>query len=291
MHILENDSLIVSVSDHGAELCSVVDKVTGHERIWCADPAVWNRHAPILFPFVGKVAEGKYRVDGQEYRMKTQHGFARDMDFCPVEVTASSVTHMLASTDATQEIYPYAFRLQVKHSLEPAGGRLLHMEWTVENPDEKAMYYSIGGHPGFQMPESVKKEDCFLLFPDRERLSYFQASRDGYALPDRLYELKLENGRSPYLPNIPDTCIFSGQEIETVGIALPDGKPFVTMHCAGFPLLAVWANPNGTFICLEPWYGRTDDAGFTGSLAEKPDMQVLLPGEKKTISYSIEFHS
>ena len=87
------------------------------------------------------------------------------------------------------------------------------------------------------------------------------------------------------------THFFSGQDIGTVGIKLPDGKPFVTMHCEGFPLLAVWANPNGTFICLEPWYGRTDDAGFTGSLEEKPGMQLLLPGGKKHIAYSIEFHS
>ncbi|MCR4750908.1 MAG: aldose 1-epimerase family protein, partial [Eubacterium sp.] len=115
MSILENDRLKVTVSDHGAELCSVVDKATGCERIWCADPAVWNRHAPILFPFVGKVTEGKYRVGGREYRMKTQHGFARDMDFCCVEETASSVTHCLTSTEATKEIYPYDFRLQVKH--------------------------------------------------------------------------------------------------------------------------------------------------------------------------------
>ena len=50
--ILENEILRVSVADDGAELCSVVDKAGGEERLWSADPAVWNRHAPILFPFV-----------------------------------------------------------------------------------------------------------------------------------------------------------------------------------------------------------------------------------------------
>ena len=55
MHILENEYLKVMVADAGAELSSVYDKETDTERLWDADPAVWNRHAPILFPFVGRV--------------------------------------------------------------------------------------------------------------------------------------------------------------------------------------------------------------------------------------------
>ena len=57
-HTLENECLRVTVADDGAELVSVWDKASGSERVWNADPAVWNRHAPILFPFVGKVVDG-----------------------------------------------------------------------------------------------------------------------------------------------------------------------------------------------------------------------------------------
>ena len=58
VHIIENDSLRVTVSDAGAELISVINKENDAERIWIGDPAIWNRHAPILFPFVGKVMDG-----------------------------------------------------------------------------------------------------------------------------------------------------------------------------------------------------------------------------------------
>lgn len=61
-HILENEYLRVTVADRGAELISVWDKERQEERIWTGEPEVWNRHAPLLFPFVGKVIEGKYRV-------------------------------------------------------------------------------------------------------------------------------------------------------------------------------------------------------------------------------------
>ena len=69
LHTIENDYLKVMVSDHGAELTSVYDKAQDFERIWCADPAVWNRHAPVLFPFVGKVKDGAYRYNGNTYGM------------------------------------------------------------------------------------------------------------------------------------------------------------------------------------------------------------------------------
>ena len=70
-----------------------------------------------------------------------------------------------------------------------------------------------------------------------------------------------------------------------------DCSPYVSMHCPGFPLLAVWAKVGGPFLCLEPWFGRTDDAGFTGTLAEKPCEQTLTPGDTKHIVYSMKFHA
>ncbi len=204
-HILENEFLRVAVADAGAELVSVYDRERRAERIWTADPAVWNRHAPILFPFVGKVADGKYRVGDREYVMKTQHGFARDKGFKFIEETEDSVTHCLEDSPETREIYPWAFRLTVRHRLE---GRRLRVEWTVENRDDTRMYFSIGGHPGFLLPEGVRKEDGFLLFPGKEKLRYIQVTKDGYAVPDDAKILRTENGRTGYRDDIPGTWIF-----------------------------------------------------------------------------------
>lgn len=285
MHILENQFLRVTVADAGAELSSVTDKDRGQERIWTADPAVWNRHAPILFPFVGKVMDGKYRIGRDEYPMKTQHGFARDMEFACVEASPEAVTHCLEDSDATRAVYPFAFRLTVTHRLE---GRRLRVEWTVENRGDGTMYFSIGGHPGFLPPEGVRKEDCFLLFPGKETLRCISASPAGYALPEEK-TLQLEGGRIRYREDIPDTWIFEDGQVERMGIAGPEGEPWVMLNCEGFPLLAVWANPKGPFICLEPWYGRTDDEGFTGTIDQKKAIQCLEGGEARRYAYSMEF--
>ncbi len=282
-HILENDVLRVTVSDAGAELISVFDLEKQTERIWTGDPAVWNRHAPILFPFVGKVTDGKYRIGDREYIMKTQHGFARDMDFACVEETAASVAQCLTANDRTRAVYPYEFRLTVRHSLKD---RQLRVEWTVENQGEERMYFSIGGHPGFLLPAGVRKEDAFLLFPGTEGLKYISASKAGYALPEKK---QLSGAAVKYQADIPDTWIFEDGQVRQVGIATPDGKPYVMMDCGQFPMLAVWANPKGPFICLEPWFGRTDDEGFTGTIDQKKGIQCLDRGEKKEIAYAIEF--
>ena len=290
MHILENNALRIEIADHGAELCSVFDKQSDQERFWTADPAVWNRHSPILFPFVGKVTGGKYRIGEREYSMKTQHGFARDLEFECVEETDNAVTHALSSTERTQEIYPYQFYLQITHEQDRENPRLLHVRWRVENRDTETMYYSIGGHPGFLMPSDVQKEDCFLVFPGQKELRYFSANSEGFALPEKQRCLSPEDGYVRYQSDIPDTWIFTGNTVREVGIALPDKKPYVTLHCEQFPMLAVWANPNGTFICLEPWFGRTDDAGFQGTLAKKPGIETLAPREAKDIQSSLLFH-
>jgi galactose mutarotase-like enzyme len=75
-----------------------------------------------------------------------------------------------------------------------------------------------------------------------------------------------------------------------VQIVRPDRTPWVTLRCADFPILAIWANPAGPFLCLEPWIGRCDDEGFDGDISEKACEAQLAPGECARIGYSIEFH-
>ena len=139
MHVLENEFLKVTVADAGAELSSVIDKESGLERLHDANPEVWNRHAPILFPFVGKVVGGTYRIGEKEYEMKTQHGFARDMEFELVEVDEKQVVHRLLPNENTRKIYPYEYELLVTHQLDDNNPRLLNIKWEVKNKSEEAI--------------------------------------------------------------------------------------------------------------------------------------------------------
>lgn len=293
MHILENEYLRVQISDAGAELCSVFDKENQTERLWNADPSVWNRHAPILFPFVGKVNGGTYRIGDVSYEMKTQHGFARDMKFACIRKESTSVTHRLTADDITKKVYPYEFELLVTHEIDADHPRMLRVKWEVKNCGNEPMYYSIGGHPAFTVPVQTKEERAayYLEFPGKEKLIYIGVNpANGLALVKDKKTLELENGFVQFCDDIYDTLIFDYQDIEKVRIARPDHTPYVTMDCHEFSFLGIWAKETGNFICLEPWAGRTDDDGFAGTLAEKTGERKLEAGMCDCVTHTIEFH-
>ena len=305
--VIENESVLAEISSHGAELCRLYDKLNGRELLWNADPAFWNRHAPILFPFVGKVNGGKYRYQGKAYSMG-QHGFARDMEFELSGSSAQEVTFVLKDTPETLEKYPFRFELTVTHRLE---GRTLQVLWQVKNPSEtEPLYFSIGGHPAFLCPppglEGVKKENCQV------RLCGFAGGKKQYVLIDpeteavaadkplelneraEMIRQEKDNENAVLLKTeeslfTGDALIFDDGQIREASLCLPDGKPYITLSCPDFPSFGLWSKPNAgaPYICLEPWDGRCDNRGFTGELPEKYGELCLKPGSVYEKGYQI----
>ena len=74
-YTVENEFLRVEVDSLGAELASVVDKASGAEMLWQGDPAYWPDRALNLFPYVARLTEGSYYLDGRLHRMEI-HGIA-----------------------------------------------------------------------------------------------------------------------------------------------------------------------------------------------------------------------
>ena len=142
--VLENSFLKVTIDDHGAELVSIYDKEKNREVIWREIRNSGGRHAPVLFPNVGKHYGNHYRIGGNEYPSK-QHGFARDTDFNCIDSTPDSVTHQIRSTEETQKVYPFDFILRIRHILK---GRKLTVSWKVANNSEGDMYFAIGRPSG-----------------------------------------------------------------------------------------------------------------------------------------------
>ncbi|MDQ3290846.1 MAG: aldose 1-epimerase family protein, partial [Bacteroidota bacterium] len=145
MHTLQNDTFQIGVQEHGAELCSFKNTQTNLEYIWQADPAIWARHAPVLFPIVGKLKDNQYTYKGKSYTLP-QHGFARDHAFTLESKTENSLTFLLQQSEASLNNYPFDFRLFISYRLEE---NALTVAYRVENPSDKNLYFSLGAHPGF----------------------------------------------------------------------------------------------------------------------------------------------
>ena len=123
-YTIENEFIRLTVDSLGAEMVSVIDVSTGREMLWCADPTVWNRHAPILFPYAGKLTGGHFLAeDGRVYE-GGQHGFARDLEHRLVSQTANELTFELTSGEETYAYFPYDFALRSTYTLK--GRRISH---------------------------------------------------------------------------------------------------------------------------------------------------------------------
>lgn len=280
IHTIENEHLRISVNDHGAELCSIFDKIHNREVLWQADPVYWKRHAPVLFPNVGRHYQDHYQIEQTQYPSK-QHGFARDSEFNCVDMTASSITHRLKASDETKKEYPFDFELTIKHIL---GKNKIRVCWEVINHSENPMPFTIGGHPAFQVPEKY-----LLTFDGQDSLTYLLLDpASGTAIADQPHALPLTGGCCHSDPHMfdHDALVFD-EQIEKAGIAFADGTPYLEITCQGFPNFGIWSVPGSSFVCLEPWMGRCDNCGFAGELFEKKYINVLNDDESFSTSYEI----
>ena len=287
-HTLENEFLRVEIADHGAELSSLYDKTSSREVLWQADPAYWKRHAPVLFPNVGRHYGDHYTVGGATYPSK-QHGFARDTDFTCIAHSESSVTHEMTSSEETRTSYPFDFSLQITHTL---CGRELQVSWKVVNQSGKTMYFTIGGHPAFRVPvlEGTSYTDYSLAFEGQDSLTYLLLDpASGTACPDKSCKLALTDGSCRLTEHMfdHDALVFDGGQISRAGILFPDGAPYLELRCEGFANFGIWSVPGAPFVCLEPWMGRCDNCGYEGTLEEKPGINALDAGGTFEASYTI----
>jgi galactose mutarotase-like enzyme len=52
--------------------------------------------------------------------------------------------------------------------------------------------------------------------------------------------------------------------------------------------LGLWSKPGAGFVCIEPWLGVADPAGFAGDFAAKPGAFLLAPGQQRALQMLLE---
>lgn len=287
--ILDNGVLRIAVAAHGAELCSL--RRGEREYLWHGDPAIWGRHSPVLFPIVGKVWEGCYRVMGEEYHLP-QHGFARDMDFRLASRSDSRIAYVLESTEETLAKYPFPFRLTCGYELRENS---VVVSWQVENTGARLMPFQIGAHPALMLPPFDAESDGargYFDFDNPSELRFIHPTEKGCASPET-FTLRRDSGEQLRIDAhafAPATYIFEGGQLQRVSILDRDKRPYVSVAFQA-PLVALWApvdtHPECPFVCIEPWYGRCDYVGYGGDFASRPWIQHLRPGQDFRAQYTI----
>jgi galactose mutarotase-like enzyme len=245
----------------------------GRDLLWDGDPAIWNGRAPLLFPIVGALAGGTYRLGSKSYPLP-RHGFARGKRFDVVESTPAAAMLRLKADPDTFKVYPFRFELEIRFALD---GPTLSVTTWMRNADDADMPASFGYHPAFRwpLPFGRARESHFVAFASEEPEPMRRLNADGLLTPERHAtpiahrRLALEDGLFQ-----DDVMIFNEIRSRSVTYGAETG-PRIQVSYADSPYLGIWTKPRANFICIEPWHGIADPVGFDGDFTQKPGVFIV----------------
>jgi galactose mutarotase-like enzyme len=281
-HGFASAGVAACVTADGAELCALRDG-TGMDYLWPAAPA-WPRHAPVLFPVVGRLRDDTLTHRGQSYRL-TQHGFARDRRFAWVERSPTGCVLALSDDARTRAMYPFGFRFEIRYAVADT---TLEITYTVTNTGNEVLPASMGAHPAFRWPlvPGTAKEAYALTFEAEETTPMRGVS--GGLLTEADRPSPIASRRLALKEDLfaADALILPSPASRSVRFAAADG-PALTVAWDGFTQLGLWSRTGGDFLCIEPWCGMASPADFAGDFIQKPWLMLIPPGESRAAVHRI----
>lgn len=317
IYTLRNSEMEVQVSSKGGELVSLRDAAQT-EYIWIGDATYWKRHAPQLFPCIGRLTNNQYRMDGALHEMG-QHGFLRDYELTKVESeeqeaavqaeaavagdtegqagteagteaeTATSLHLQLQSDASTRQLYDRVWTVDIFYTL---CGKTLSVKFQVRNCDTRTMRFGYGIHPGFNVPlnPALRFEDYRLDFHEVSIPKQMELT-ERYTISGGMHDYALEEGR--YLPL--QHSLFDHDAIilkdmpHTVTLGSQKDEKKVTVTFPDMPYLGIWHAPetDAPFVCIEPWSSLPSTDGVIDEFETKPDFITVEPEYTYTNNWSI----
>lgn len=281
---LGSGELSAEINPLGAQL-SVLRDGQGRELLWNGDPAIWAGRAPILFPIVGTLAGGRYRLGPASYQLP-RHGFARGKPFAVLEAGSSRAVFRLQADPQTLQVYPFQFQLDVSFAL---CGATLTVISTVRNAGQEPMPASIGYHPGFRwpLPYGAAREAHFIEFAHEEGPFIRRLDVAGLLTnvrhPTPVAHRRLALNDALFRE---DVAIFDEIRSRSVTYGAHTG-PRIRVSYPDARYLGLWTKPGSGFICIEPWQGIADEAGFSGDFTHKLGVFTLPPGASRALTMEI----
>lgn len=269
---LDSDGASAVISKVGAE--PVEWSVGGRDVLWKAQPNLWPRTSPILFPVVGRCRDSRIMVKGKSYPMDI-HGFASAMVFELVHRSQSEATFVLEHDETTLSHYPFAFRLQVTYRL---GRDFLTAEFEVLNAGDHELPYAIGIHPGFRWASSSAERDGSFVEFDCTENPEIPIITDTGLFSKTTRTVPLDGRRLALTDRLlrDEALCFLNVRSRSLRFVANDGM-IVGIEVENFPHFAVWTIPGAPFLSIETWTGHGDPEDFEGDLSAKPSMRHLPP--------------
>jgi galactose mutarotase-like enzyme len=215
-----------------------------------------------------------------------RHGFARGKLFSLEAATASVANFRLSSDAASLQVYPFHFELAIRFTV---AGPTLVVASTVRNTGATEMAASFGYHPAFRWPLPYGRgRAChFIEFATDEPAPIRRLDSSGLLAPAS-QQTPISNRRLALADTLfqNDALILDQVRSRSVTYGAADG-PRIRVTYPDAPYLGIWSKPGAGFICIEPWHGIADPAGFSGDFHTKPGVFNLAPGATRSIEMAI----
>ena len=277
MITIQNEFLTAKIDEKGAQLSSLA---TGNAEYIYDDLTVWNKHAPVLFPFAGRLKDQRFTYRGRAYGPVKIHGFVPYADFEVTDQTRASVRMRLIVTEEIAAIWPFTFSFAVRFELRE---NTLFVTYQVENTGNDGMYYGLGSHPGFNVPliDGLRFEDYYVEFPEATALMENNMSENCLMLGTQSPCSVAQGNRIPLRHDLfdNDAIILSGMgKTAVLATAKDRRKVIVTFPDTAYCALWHKVKMQVPFLCIEPWTSLPGPEGRIIDLETKPDYNYLRPG-------------
>ncbi|MDO4332493.1 MAG: aldose 1-epimerase family protein [Eubacteriales bacterium] len=288
IYTIENEKLKAQISDRGAELWSIQTK-DGTEYLWQGDKRYWGDRALNLFPYIARLTQRKYTLNGQTYEM-TIHGFVNYSVLEAEEVQTDRIVFKLTQSEETKKMYPFDFVYRVTYALEQDR---LQVKFFVENPNSRTMYFGIGGHPGFNVPleKDLRFEDYYLQFDGSENPVRVGFSPTCFLNGDDR-EYSLSEGNSIRLSHdlFDADAIVLTKMAKAVTLKSDKSERAVRVEYPQMDYVGFWHMPHtdAPYICIEPWSSLPSRQDVVEDLAVQPGLIHLEAGQTYENNWSIQ---
>lgn len=285
-YLIESQFLEAKINLLGAELVALHDKELDLPYIWSGNSQFWDRHAPILFPIVGRLQNDRYRI-GRRYYSMNRHGFARDLEFELISYRSDEIKLRLSATDETMKVYPYRFCLDVHYKIY---GPILTTNIEVRCTEKRDMFFSIGSHPAFNIPLGEGSfDDYYLEFEYNEFSGPYYLENDLVDFDQKANLSVFQGKRLPFSEKLfeRDALIFKDLKSSKLSIKNKVNDREIVIDVGEAPYLGIWRPAGAPFVCVEPWYGVADVLGASDDFLKKEGVIHLEPNDVFKMSYSL----
>lgn len=272
---IASDALTAQIDPLGAQLSSLKNRAA-LDLLWDGDPKVWAGRAPLLFPIIGVLAGGIYRLGSKSFQLP-RHGFARDRMFSIENQDPRAARFRLNADAASLQVYPFHFQLDVSYAIS---GATLSVTTDISNQGDEEMPASFGYHPGFRwpLPFGQPRSTHFIEFEKDEPAPARRIDAAGLLTAER-HPTSIVGRRLNLSDSLFQGDVIIFEEIRSRSVSYGGARgPRIKIGFPDAPCLGVWTKPGAPFICIEPWHGITDPEGFCGDFKDKPGIFMLTPG-------------